>query len=214
MSKPIRKIVRMLPSIDASYGARIGDGWDVNARLRRSTQDTFMRRYKFDGDTKLTVKGRRGASEAEPLLSGRGILTFRVLNSADTPEKEPTVLPHVFYEKVRPGLRPGQRIKTEISAIQVDNDDQHDLSRWVGNVEMHDEIKTLACCHRPAGGRDRKLLQHPEEACQRDNKTDDLGRVTPQLSAGWRMPLALTSVESISRSRNRRCSLPMLAGQT
>ncbi|MEC8246369.1 MAG: LptA/OstA family protein, partial [Pseudomonadota bacterium] len=40
-------------SIDASYGARIGDGWNVNARLQRSTQDTFLRRYKFDGETKL-----------------------------------------------------------------------------------------------------------------------------------------------------------------
>ncbi|MEK9962398.1 MAG: LptA/OstA family protein, partial [Rhodobiaceae bacterium] len=33
-------------AIDAGYGARIGNGWDVKARLRRASQDTFMRRYK------------------------------------------------------------------------------------------------------------------------------------------------------------------------
>ena len=135
------------------------------------------------------------------------------LNSADTPEKEPTVLPHVFYEKVRPGLRPGQRIKTEISAIQVDNDDQHDLSRWVGNVEMHDEIKTGRVVTDLRAGAIASYYSIQKKPSSATTKTDDLGRVTPQLSAGWRMPLALPA--SIDQPfSNRRCSWFMSAGRT
>ena len=114
------------------------------------------------------------------------------MNAADTPEKEPTVLPHVFYEKVRPGLRPRQRIKTEISAIQVDNDDEHDL-RWTGNVELHDEIKT---------GRVVTDLRAEAIAVYSIQKSPParrlrpmIGPMTPQISAGWRMPLALTSLQ-------------------
>ena len=180
-------------SIDASYGARIGDDWDVNARLQRSTQDTFMRRYKFDGETRLESK-----VVAERLKTNR---YYRVeasdiqgLNAADTPEKEPTILPHVFYEKVRPGLRPGQHIKTEISAIQVDNDDQHDLSRWTGNVEVHDEIKTGRVVTDLRAGAIASYYSIQKKPASATTKTDDLGRVTPQVSAGWRMPLALTSM--------------------
>ena len=181
-------------SIDASYGARIGDGWDVNARLRKSSQDTFMRRYKFDSETKLESK-----VVAERLKPNR---YYRVeasdmqgLNAADTPEKEPTVLPHVFYEKVRPGLRPGQKIKTEISAIQVDNDDQHDLSRWTGNLEVHDEIKTGRLVTDLRAGAIASYYSIQKKPAGATTKTDDLGRVTPQISAGWRMPLALTSLK-------------------
>ena len=180
-------------SIDASYGARIGDGWNVDARMQRSTQDTFLRRYKFDGETKL-----QSSVVAERLKPNR---YYRVeasdiqgLNAADTPEKEPTVLPHVFYEKVRPGLRPGQRIKTEISAIQVDNDDQHDLSRWVGNVELHDEIRAGRVVTDLRAGAVGSYYSIQKKPAGATTKTDDLGRVTPQLSAGWRLPLALTSV--------------------
>ena len=180
-------------SIDASYGARIGDDWDVNARLQRSTQDTFMRRYKFDGETRLESK-----VVAERLKTNRyyrvEVSDIQGLNAADTPEKEPTILPHVFYEKVRPGLRPGQHIKTEISAIQVDNDDQHDLSRWTGNVEVHDEIKTGRVVTDLRAGAIASYYSIQKKPASATTKTDDLGRVTPQVSAGWRMPLALTSM--------------------
>ena len=181
-------------AIDAGYGARIGDGWDVKARLRRASQDTFMRRYKFNGDTKL-----QSDVVAERLKTNR---YYRVeasdiqgLNAEDTPEREPTVLPHVVYEKITPGIRDGQQIKTEISAIQVDNDEGHDLSRWVGNVELHDELRTgrvVTDLKAGAIGTFHSIQKKPSTAT---TKTDDLGRVTPQVSAGWRVPVAVSSTQ-------------------
>ena len=181
-------------AIDAGYGARIGDGWDVKANLRRASQDTFMRRYKFNSDTKL-----QSDVVAERLKQDRyyrvEVSDIQGLNAADTPDREPTILPHVIYEKVSPGIRSGQRITTEISAIQVDNDDGHNMSRWTGNVELHDEIRTgrvVTDLKAGAIGAYYSIQKKPSTAT---TKTDDLGRITPQVSAGWRLPIAVSSRE-------------------
>ena len=179
-------------AIDAGYGARIGNGWDVKARFRRASQDTFMRRYKFNGDTKL-----QSDVVAERLKQDRyyrvEMSDIQGLNAADTPDREPTILPHVVYEKVAPGMRSGQRIRTEISAIQVDNDEGHNMSRWTGNLELHDEIRTgrvVTDLKAGAIGTYYSIQKKPSDAT---TKTDDLGRITPQVSAGWRLPIAITS---------------------
>jgi len=179
-------------AIDAGYGARIGNGWDVKARFRRASQDTFMRRYKFNGDTKL-----QSDVVAERLKQDRyyrvEMSDIQGLNAADTPDREPTILPHVVYEKVAPGMRSGQRIRTEISAIQVDNDEGHNMSRWTGNLELHDEIRTgrvVTDLKAGAIGTYYSIQKKPSDAT---TKTDDLGRITPQVSAGWRLPIAVTS---------------------
>ena len=179
-------------AIDAGYGVRIGDGWDVKAHLRRASQDTFMRRYKFNGDTKL-----QSDVVAERLKQDRyyrvEMSDIQGLNAADTPDREPTILPHVIYEKIAPGMRSGQRVKTEISAIQVDNDEGHNMSRWTGNVEIHDEIRTgriVTDLKAGAIGTYYSIQKKPSAAT---TKTDDLGRIAPQLSAGWRLPIAVTS---------------------
>jgi LPS-assembly protein len=90
-------------------------------------------------------------------------------------------------------MRSGQRVKTEISAIQVDNDEGHNMSRWTGNVELHDEIRTgrvVTDLKAGATGTYYSIQKKPSAAT---TKTDDLGRITPQLSAGWRLPIAVTS---------------------
>jgi LPS-assembly protein len=151
-----------------------------------------MRRYKFNGDTKL-----QSDVVAERLKQDRyyrvEMSDIQGLNAADTPDREPTILPHVIYEKIAPGMRSGQRVKTEISAIQVDNDEGHNMSRWTGNVEIHDEIRTgriVTDLKAGAIGTYYSIQKKPSAAT---TKTDDLGRIAPQLSAGWRLPIAVTS---------------------
>ena len=178
-------------AIEMGYGARIGDGWNIDARLRRDSQDTFMRRYKFNGATML-----QSDVVAERLKPNRyyrvEVSDVQGLNAADTPDREPTILPHVVYEKLTPGLRSGQTVKTEITAIQVDNDEGHNMSRWTGNVELHDEITTgrvVTDLKVGAIGSYYSIQKKPTDATTR---TDDLGRITPQMSAGWRLPVAVS----------------------
>ena len=126
-------------AINALLETNIGNDWDIKARVHRASQDTFMRRYKFDGDTTL-----KSSVVAERLKENR---YYRVeasdlqgLNSGDTPDREPVILPSVFYEKLQQGWKPNQKLRTEISAIQLDNDEEHDLARWSGTAEISEEF--------------------------------------------------------------------------
>ena len=183
-------------AIDASYGARIGAGWDVNMRLRRASQDTFLRRYKFDSDKSLKSEVV-AQKQTEDRYYRVEMWDMQGLNASDTPDTEPSVLPHVFYEKIRPGTRPSQRIKTEISAMQVDNDEGHDLSRWTGNVELSDEIEAGGITTDLKAGVIGSYYSIQKKPAAATTKTDDLGRVTPMASVEWRSPI---SVSTASRS--------------
>ena len=183
-------------AIDAAYGARIGQGWDVDMRLRRASQDTFMRRYKFDSDTSLKSE-IVAQKQTQDRYYRVEMWDIQGLNAADTADTEPSVLPHVFYEKIRPGMRPSQRIKTEISAMQVDNDEEHDMSRWTGNVELSDEIEAGGITTELKAGVIGTYYSIQKKPAAATTKTDDLGRVTPMASVEWRSPI---SVSTASRS--------------
>ena len=183
-------------AIDAAYGARIGQGWDVDMRLRRASQDTFMRRYKFDSDTSLKSE-IVAQKQTQDRYYRVEMWDIQGLNAADTGDTEPSVLPHVFYEKIRPGMRPSQRIKTEISAMQVDNDEEHDMSRWTGNVELSDEIEAGGITTELKAGVIGTYYSIQKKPAAATTKTDDLGRVTPMASVEWRSPI---SVSTASRS--------------
>ena len=179
-------------AIDAEYGARIGNGWDVDMRVRRASQDTFLRRYKFDADKSL-----KSEVVAQKLRKDRyyrvEMWDIQGLNASDTPDTEPSVLPHVFYEKVQPGLRSSQRIKTEISAMQIDNDEGHDMSRWTGNVELSDEVEAGGITTELKAGVIGSYYSIQKKPSAATTKTDDLGRVTPMASVEWRSPIAVAS---------------------
>ena len=183
-------------AIDAAYGARIGQGWDVDMRLQRASQDTFMRRYKFNGSTSLKSE-IVAQKQTQDRYYQVEMWDIQGLNAADTEDTEPSVLPHVFYEKIRPGMRPSQRIKTEISAMQVDNDEEHDMSRWTGNVELSDEIEAGGITTELKAGVIGSYYSIQKKPAAATTKTDDLGRVTPMASVEWRSPI---SVSTASRS--------------
>ena len=183
-------------AIDAAYGARIGQGWDVDMRLRRASQDTFMRRYKFNGSTSLKSE-IVAQKQTQDRYYQVEMWDIQGLNAADTADTEPSVLPHVFYEKIRPGMRPSQRIKTEISAMQIDNDEEHDMSRWTGNVELSDEFEAGGITTELKAGVIGTYYSIQKKPAAATTKTDDLGRVTPMASVEWRSPI---SVSTASRS--------------
>ncbi|MBL6673122.1 MAG: LPS-assembly protein LptD [Alphaproteobacteria bacterium] len=179
-------------ALDGIFSTTIGDDWNVKMRARRSSQDTFMRRYKFNSDTWL-----KSSAVAERIKSDKyyyvEVSDMQSLSSGTAADHEPTILPHVFYEDVKPGFRNGQTLKTEINAIQLDNDEGHDMSRWVGNVEITDRlsdgpVKTDA----RAGviGSYYSIQKNPAAAA---TKTDDLGRITPMASVSVRYPLAVST---------------------
>ena len=116
-------------AIDATFTAKAGDSWDVTVRARRSSQDTFLRRYGYENTYAL-----RSSIVAEKLDRNRYYLIeasdYQGLRANDTPEREPVVLPHIFYEKTRDEAIPNLTSKTEFSLLQLDNDENNDMVRW------------------------------------------------------------------------------------
>jgi len=182
---------QMVGAVDASFHSAIGNGWDVDARLLRSDQDTFLRRYKFNTETSL-----KSSAVAKRLTSDRYYYVEasdrQSLTRANDNINEPTILPHIFYEKVQAGWRPQQKLRTEISALQLDNDEDNDYARWTGIVEAKEDFTLKTGIGSYAAN---VIASHYEIHRQSRTATTKLGAVStinPSLSVGWRLPLGFT----------------------
>ena len=187
-----KKNRELVGAIDTQFSSQIGNSWRVTARLRRASQDTFMRRYNFNDDTSLKSKitatrtiGNRyyfvEASDRQSLVTG------------DKVQHETTVLPYVFFEKEEKGWTKNQRFRSELSALQLDNDEGHDFARWSGVFELSEEIQLpLGTANYKANttGNYYSLHSKPSAAT---SSLGDHSFITPAVSIGWRLPIALTS---------------------
>ena len=179
----------LVGAVDATYASRIGNGWSIKANLRRASQDTFMRRYDFNDNTSLksTVSATRTidnryyrveASDRQSLLANN-----KTLN-------EPTVLPSIFYEKTEKGWRGNQKFRTELSAVQLDNDQGHDMARWSGIFEVAEDFELplgIANYEANVTGNYYSIHTKPDSAA---TTLGDFNFATPALSVGWRLPIA------------------------
>jgi LPS-assembly protein len=152
-----------------------------------------MRRYNFDNGTSLkstilatrTINNRYyrvEASDRQSLLASDKILN------------EPTVLPSIFYEKTEKGWRGNQKFRTELSAVQLDNDQGHDMARWSGIFEVAEDFKLpLGIANYEANVTSNYYSIHtkPDSA---STTLGDISFVTPALSVGWRLPIAAVGV--------------------
>jgi LPS-assembly protein len=185
-----KKNRELVGAVDATYASRIGNGWDIRANLRRASQDTFMRRYDFNDDTSLkstisatrTIDNRYYRVEASDRQS---------LLASDKTLNEPTVLPSIFYEKNEKGWRGNQKFRTELSAVQLDNDQGHDMARWSGIFEVAEDFDLplgIANYEANVSGNYYSIHTKPDSAA---TSLGDISFVTPALSVGWRLPIAV-----------------------
>ena len=178
-------------AVDSSFTSTIGNGWDIKTRLVRSSQDTFLRRYRFNTETSL-----KSSATAERIVPDRYYYVEasdrQSLSTANKNTNEPTILPHIFYEKIRKGWRPKQKLRTEISALQLDNDQGHDLARWSGVFEIAEDIPI----RKGIGNYNASLMTNYYEIhSQSSTASSKLGTVAyanPSVSLGWRMPVAVS----------------------
>ena len=187
-----KKNRELVGGIDAQFSSRIGKKWDVTARLLRASQDTFMRRYNFNHDTSLksNITATRTIGNRYYLVEASDRQSLVTGNKA---QHETTVLPYVFFEKEEKGWGKNQRFRTELSALQLDNDEGHDLARWSGVFELSEDIQLplgTANYKANATGNYYSLHSKPSVAT---SSLGDHSFITPALSIGWRLPIALTS---------------------
>ncbi len=187
-----KKNRELVGGVDSHFSSQIGNGWNVNAYLQRASQDTFMRRYGFNQNTSL-----KSSVSASRTIGNRYYLVEasdrQSMLTSDKNTNEQTILPYVFYEKEEKGWRQNQWLRTELSALQLDNDQDHDLARWSGVFELSEEFQTPLGVTSYQGnltGNYYSLHQKPTAATSR---LGDYSFLTPALSVGWRLPIAMTS---------------------
>ena len=173
--------------IDARLTGQMRGGWKVTGQLQRASQDTFLRRYGFLGDSSLESE-----LSAEKVTRTRyyrvAASDMQGLSSSDTRDKEPTILPLVQYEYERPTARPGTALRTRLSALQLDNDNGHEMQRWTGMTEFIQSREML-------GGRTRLeagftgSYHNIEERSDGKTKLGELGRGHSHVSADWQAPI-------------------------
>ena len=178
-------------AIDAHYGARIGSGWHVKARLYRSSQDTFLRRYGYDSESEL-----KSYLSAQKVTQNQyyhaEISDIQSLKSNDQVINEPTILPSVFYEQTMPGYNPNQEIRTQVSALQLDNDEGHEIVRWTSNVNVTEQ----QLLKYGIGEYDVGFSASYYDVQARPDEGEwigEIGRATAHMSVGWRNPIQLSN---------------------
>ena len=178
-------------AVDASYTSKIGNDWDVNTRLVRSSQDTFLRRYKFNTETSL-----KSIANAERIAPDRYYYVEasdrQSLTTANKNTNEPTILPHVFFEKFQKGWRPQQQLRTEISALQLDNDQDHDYARWSGVLEIAENIPLKQGIGNYNASFMANYYEIHSQSSTANTKLGTVAQANPSLSLGWRIPIAVT----------------------
>ena len=178
-------------AVDASFTSVIGNDWDINTRLLRSSQDTFLRRYKFNTETSL-----KSSATAERVLSDRYYYVEasdrQALTTTSKNTNEPTILPHIFYEKIQKGWRPQQQLRAEISALQLDNDEDNEYARWSGVFEVAEDIPLPQGIGNYNASLMANYYEIHSQSTTASTKLGTVAHTNPSLSLGWRMPVAVT----------------------
>ena len=187
-----KKNRELVGAVDAQLSSRIGNGWNIDTRLQRASQDTFMRRYQFGHDTSLNSR-----FSATRIIGSRYYVVEasdrQSMLSSDKDVNEQTILPYVFYEKTSRGWRQNQRFLREISILHLDNDEGYDLARWNGTFTLSEEIKMplgIASYEGNISANHYSLDKKPNNA---SSNLGDYTFATPSMAIGWRIPTALAS---------------------
>ena len=176
-------------AIDASFKSRVGSGWTVDSRLYRASQDTFLRRYRYDSTQ--TLKSHITATKLTNERFYQVTMSdVQGLREEDTQDAEPTILPSIYYSKITKGPYRDQIVRRELTALQVDNDEGHELVRWTALLGTETTYSYGGHILTASGD----LLASYHDVQKTDDNTDKLstfGQGNAIVSAEWKYPLGV-----------------------
>ena len=169
---------------DVKMKSEIRNNWKVNLNFKRSSQDTFLRRYDLNNDTvpKSEFSGSKTTNN-----SFYNVEFSEVQNLTDTSanKNSPRILPSITFEQTSKGFIKDQELTTKMHANHISNDLGHDISRW--NIQQ-----TAVTSHETdLGIIDSEIgyLGSFYQINKRDDgftKTGDVARANLHASVGWR----------------------------
>ena len=176
-------------AMDVSFSSNMGKGWRLSSLLQRSSQDTFLRRYRYNSDqilksyvtaTKLTNERFYQATMSD----------VQGLREADTPDKEPTILPSVFYAKTTQGPLKDQIVTQELSALHLDNDEGYEIVRWTALVGTQRKLD-LSSHIFTASGNILASYHDVQKSSLASDKLSTFGQGNVILSGEWEYPIGV-----------------------
>ena len=175
----------------------INDTWRTGADVRLTSDDTYLRRYKFPSSSSLRnnlfVEGFRGRNYA-----AANAYFFQGLRSADVLEESPLIAPILDYNFIGEPDRSGGRwaLDTNLRVITRDvGEDSRRISVKTGwtlpHISPSGEVYNFyATVEADAYSVDEVVRANRAES---DKFTGLTGRVVPKVGLDWRYPFARTS---------------------
>ena len=179
----------------------ISEDWRASLDAQRATNRTYLRRYGFDNSRTLTSRlygeNFRGAND---YLTGR-VMAFQDLEDNIDQETVPYVAPWIDYYHVSDTDRFGGRTDVQLDTVALTRQDGTDTRRLSARVQWErpfigrlGDVVTVST----ALWSDGYNVDDQTTANRQDSFSGFSGRVFPQASAQWRMPLIRES-ESIQQ---------------
>ena len=123
--------------INLSVSSKLGNNWDMELEGKYSDQDTFMRRYGFDDNSKyksfinLEKKNQNAISNIE-------IYNIENLDEGKNSNNEPVLAPAISHHIFNSNDNYNYDIK--LNAHSIYNDEYYDIKRWSGSGEISKTI--------------------------------------------------------------------------
>ena len=181
-------------AINSRFKADVGTGWDLTANILRSSQDTFLRRYGYRNSQRLNseLRAEKLSGDSYYLVKASDL---QGLAASDTEDDETTVLPSVFFENRRSGFTSSQNITTQLSALQLDNDETHEMVRWTHLAKLEDKAK-FATGFVEGSAALLSSYYNVQKNATSTTQTSEFGQMNSIISAGYRVPFAVQIKEA------------------
>ncbi len=182
-------------AIDASFTTLLGNNWDTTVHVHRASQDTFLRRYKFDSSEELRTSVLTERIDNSRYSKIEAYDTQDLTSDRD-PEAEPTVLPHIFHERYM-DIDDDMTARLRLSAIQLDNDESTDLKRWSSELYLREDSAT-SMGNISVEGRLAGQYRDIETATDETGYTGELGQGSVAAGIGWSLPISFNVADSFA----------------
>ncbi len=169
---------------DLKMNSTIRNNWKVNLNFKRSSQDTFLRRYGLNSNTALKSEFT-GSKTTNNSFYNVEFSEVQNLTDTSTNKNSPRILPSITFEQTGNGLIKDQDLTTKMHANHVSNDLGHDITRWnIQQTAFTSNENSLGVIDSEIG-----YLGSFYQVNKRNDgftKTGEIARANLHASVGWR----------------------------
>ena len=119
---------------NVDFGTRLASNWNIEASGKYTEQETFMRRYGFDGENhyKLFLKAEK---VKENKISEIEIYDIENLSSdSNAAINEPLLAPNIYHHAFKKDKN--TFYETKINLHDIKGDEGYDVQRWSGSYKL------------------------------------------------------------------------------